>query len=252
MTYPPQQPGPYGQDPYGQQPNPYGQQPGQQPPGQQPGWGQPQPQQPYGQFAQDPYNAPDPYAQPQFPGGEPPKGGKGKIIAIVAIAVLVLAGAGAGVYFLTKSSSPDSSSGSGAGGSTTSSKPAKTTGSSTSSSEEPTSTSKPTRSTKATTTTNAGSGGGGADFKSAASKYVDAVNSKDEPAAIALSCEGDEAGLLYSSAAPHDGKVKLVGEPDMFSDDSGTISTEVTLSGADPIPFPILMEKQAKGWCVTI
>ncbi|GLZ37314.1 hypothetical protein [Actinokineospora sp. NBRC 105648] len=125
MTYPPQQPGPYGQQP--QQPGGYG----NQPPG------------PYGQ-------QPDPYAQqppyqgpggfPGGPGGEPPKRNTGKIVAIVAIAVLVLGGAGVGVYFLTKDKG-----GSNTGSGTTSSAPKSpgrtTTGSSssdeTSSSSEP-------------------------------------------------------------------------------------------------------------------
>lgn len=77
MTYPPQQPGPYGQQPpqgpYGQQPDPFGNQPAYQGFGGYPG------------------------------GGEPPRpNNTGKIVAIVAIAVLVLGGAATGVYFLTK------------------------------------------------------------------------------------------------------------------------------------------------------
>jgi hypothetical protein len=69
MTYPPQQPGGYGQQPggYGQQPDPYGRpQPGGYPasgPQQQPGYGGTQ------QFGQ-----PDPYGRPQQ-GGYPPQTG---------------------------------------------------------------------------------------------------------------------------------------------------------------------------------
>ncbi|GAA2983511.1 hypothetical protein [Actinokineospora diospyrosa] len=123
MTYPPQQPGPYGQQP--QQPGGYGNQPPQ----------------------------PGPYGPPtsQFPqqggyqglggfpggGGQPPKpSNTGKIVAIVIIAVLVLGGAGVGVYFLTK----DGKSGAGGGGATSTSAP-KTTGKK-SGTDEPTTTTK--------------------------------------------------------------------------------------------------------------
>lgn len=123
MTYPPQQPGPFGQQPGGYpqqppQPGGYPQQP-QQPYGQQPSGGfgypqtGPQPQQPYGQpqpgaygqqpqqpgqFGQQPggYN---PYQQPGFPGGQmPPKkksplpwilGGVGLVVVVVIVLVVV-------------------------------------------------------------------------------------------------------------------------------------------------------------------
>ncbi|MGQ0839030.1 hypothetical protein [Actinokineospora sp.] len=83
MTYPPQQPGPYGQDPYGQQ---------------QPGYGQqPDP------FAQQPaYQGFGGYPGPGGPPQPPKRDNTGKIVAIVLIALLVLGGAGVGVYFLTK------------------------------------------------------------------------------------------------------------------------------------------------------
>lgn len=101
MTYPPQQPGPYGpQDPYGQQPygqQPYGQQPqyGQQPPqyggapqwGQQPEWGQ----------------------QPGFPVGPPPKKSKaGLITTLVIVAVLVIGG-GVAAFLLLRDDNGGSS-----------------------------------------------------------------------------------------------------------------------------------------------
>ncbi len=90
MTYPPQQPGPYGQqDPYGQQ-NPYGQQPqyGQQPYGQQP----------YGQQPQ--YGAPQ-WGQPDF-AAPPPKKKTGLIVTLVIVALLVAGGGFAAWYFLIK------------------------------------------------------------------------------------------------------------------------------------------------------
>jgi hypothetical protein len=74
MTYPPQQPGPYGpQDPYGQQP--YGQQP----------YGQPQ------------------WGQPAYPVGPPPKKSRtGLIVALVIVAVLVVGGGGVTAFLLLK------------------------------------------------------------------------------------------------------------------------------------------------------
>lgn len=103
MSYPPQQPGPYGPDPYGQQ-QPYGQQPyGQQP--QQ--YGQ---QQPFGQ--QPPWGG---QPQPGYPVGPPPPKGPrtGLIAALVIVGVLALAGGGVGIYFLTKSDGGSSNSGTG-------------------------------------------------------------------------------------------------------------------------------------------
>jgi hypothetical protein len=89
MTYPPQQPGPYGpQDPYGQQ-NPYGQQPQY---GQQPGYGQ-QPQ----------YGDPQWGQQPGYPAGPPPKKSKtGLIVTLVIVGVLVLGGGGVAAFLLLK------------------------------------------------------------------------------------------------------------------------------------------------------
>ncbi|HEX6361162.1 hypothetical protein [Actinophytocola sp.] len=101
MTYPPQQPGPYGpQDPYGQQP--YGQQPyGQQPYGQQPPGQQPSGQQPYGQQPPQ-YGAPQ-WGQPSYPVGPPPKKSRtGLITTLVIVAVLVVAGGGVAAFLLLK------------------------------------------------------------------------------------------------------------------------------------------------------
>jgi hypothetical protein len=100
MTYPPQQPGPYGpQDPYGQQ-QPYGQQPyGQQPYGQQ--QQQPYGQQPYGQ--QPPYGEPQWGQQPGYPVGPPEKKSKaGLITTLVIVAVLVIGGGGVAAFLLLR------------------------------------------------------------------------------------------------------------------------------------------------------
>ncbi|OLF18089.1 flagellar basal body-associated FliL family protein [Actinophytocola xanthii] len=101
MTYPPQQPGPYGSDPYGQQPQspPYGQ-PQQQPPY----GGQPSP--PYGQPQVPQYGGQTSYQGLGYGGGQPPEPPKkrntGMIVAIVLIALLVLGGGGVALYLLTK------------------------------------------------------------------------------------------------------------------------------------------------------
>lgn len=77
MTYPPQQPGPYGQDPYGQH------QPPQTPP--------------YG--GQSSYQGLGSYGPPPPP---PKKRNTGMIVAIVLIVLLVLGGGGVAIYYLTK------------------------------------------------------------------------------------------------------------------------------------------------------
>lgn len=93
MTYPPQPPGPPGQ-----QPDPYGQQP----------YGQ---QQPYG----DPYGQQGGYGQQSWaavpPGyaGPPKKSKSGLIAALIIVGILVLGGGGVGIYLLAK----DDDSGSG-------------------------------------------------------------------------------------------------------------------------------------------
>ncbi|SDI05943.1 hypothetical protein SAMN05192558_101819 [Actinokineospora alba] len=262
MTYPPQQPGPYGQDPQGQ-PDPYGQQqpygqPGYgQQPGQQPAWGQPQgydQTQQYGQVPQDPYNAPDPYSQQQQqqfggygPGGVPPKSNTGKIVAIVAIALLVLGGAGTGVYFLTKGDDkPSTTAGT---DSTSSAKPKPTT-----TEEEPTESSEETTTTTKKSSGGGGAGGGGADIAAAGQKYADAVNAKDEAAAKALTCDGTDPGIMYTSVTDGgaDAKVTVVGEPTLYGDENGKVDTEVVIGGSSPIKFPIVFEKKSKGWCVSL
>lgn len=88
MTYPPQQPGPYGpQDPYGQQ-QPYG----QQPYGQQPQYGAPQQ-----------YGEPQWGQQPGYPVGPPPKKSRtGLIVTLIIVAVLVVGGGGVAAYLLLK------------------------------------------------------------------------------------------------------------------------------------------------------
>lgn len=104
MTYPPQQPGPYGQqNPWGQQPPPQGPPQGpyppQQPPSQTPPW-----------LAGGPGG---------FPAFEPePKKSRGGLIAVIIVAVLVLGGGGFGLYLLLSKDdgNPSSEEGGGGGG----------------------------------------------------------------------------------------------------------------------------------------
>jgi hypothetical protein len=102
MTYPPQQPGPYGP-----QPDPYGQQP------QQPGWTGGFPQQQPGQYGQQqPYGQPQqPYGQQPgyggYPGGMPPqKSNKGLIIGLAVAGVLLVGGGVTTVLLLTGDDKP--------------------------------------------------------------------------------------------------------------------------------------------------
>ncbi|TCO53529.1 hypothetical protein [Actinocrispum wychmicini] len=108
MTYPPQDPGPYGNNPYGQQPP------------QQPGWGQQPPPPPQQQPTYGGYDQTYGYGgQPQGPQGygyppQPPKK-TGLIVALVAAGVLVVGGGVTAIVLLSGNGSDN-----GAGGTTTS------------------------------------------------------------------------------------------------------------------------------------
>jgi len=156
MTYPPQQPGPYGQDPYGRPP----QQPPQSPPyGQQPPQYGGQPSPPYGQPQQQPPGQPPYGGQTSYqglgsfgPGGAPPeppqKRNTGMIVAIVLIVLLVVGGGGVAFFVLNKDDNKDNAGG---GGTTTES----STGS------EPEETESGSASTGEDEPTDSGGGGGG-------------------------------------------------------------------------------------------
>ncbi|GLZ31600.1 hypothetical protein Lesp02_37880 [Lentzea sp. NBRC 105346] len=150
MTYPPQQPGPYGQQPqpgYGQQP--YGQPPqqpgpyGQQPYGQQPGYGQQQPPQGYG--------------QPPYGYGPPPKKTNTGLVVGVIIGVLVLVGGVIGVVAMNS----DGGSGSSASG----------------------------NSGSTNTNSNSSGGSDDADAKQAAEEYFAASASRNESKVKSLTCK---------------------------------------------------------------
>ncbi|SMC98939.1 hypothetical protein [Lentzea albidocapillata] len=208
MTYPPQQPGPYGQQP--QPGGPYGQQPPQQPGQGQPGYGQPQQpgygqqpppgygQQPgqYGQPQQDPFGqqgppsggfqqqgqygqqpyGQQPYGQPGGFGGPPPKKSNTGLIVGVVVGVLVLLGGGiTAAVMLTANSSSSSSSSSPDSGSTDS----------------------------------GSSGGAEADVKKAVEEYISVVSSKNESKAKSMACKAmlDEAAELEKKLTPEQRKL---------------------------------------------
>lgn len=215
MTYPPQQPGPYGQQPpqgpYGQQPDPYGNQP------------------PYQGFGGYPG------------GGEPPRpNNTGKIVAIIAIAVLVLGGAATGVYFLTKG---DDKGGTSAPG--TSAPQAET------SEGKP----KETKSSKETTTSAKPSAAGGPeevvdayidayenkDFSRVVEQACDAYKKK----------YGTDTSELESQLAKFEVKGEAKGAPEVKgSTATAEIDLELTEAGKAPKPAHIRIKvvKEDGGW----
>ncbi|SDC11042.1 hypothetical protein [Actinokineospora iranica] len=198
MTYPPQQPGPYGQQP---QPGGYGNQPGNPPqPG---GYGPPQPD----GFAQQPaYQGFGGYPG----GGEPPRknNNTGKIVAIVAIAVLVLGGAGVGVYFLTKDSGDKPAA---------SAPPSTTKQPSTSSSDEPETTSRRPSSTRSSD----------AGPEAVAEAYMKAYEDKHFAPVVTNSCSayqkkyGTDTSELEKSLSDYEITATLNGSPQV----SGSTAT---------------------------
>ena len=185
MTYPPQQPGPYGQPGrYPAQPAPYPGSSGQQPP--------------------------DGGYVPWQPWGKPPKNRSGLIAALVIIGVLLVGGGVVTVVLLTKG--VDSSS---------SANPGPTTSSG---GERPASTGRGTTTKKtATSTTTAGTSAGGEEAVTAlAKKYLDAVMSKDADAAKALVCDQRDTGVLFDVLGGERGLV--VRKVDMSGDANALIT----------------------------
>ncbi|SER30874.1 hypothetical protein [Actinokineospora terrae] len=202
MTYPPQQPGPYGQQP--QQPGGYGNQP-------------PQPGQQYPQTSQFPQQG-GYQGLGGFPGGggQPPKpNNTGKIVAIVIIAVLVLGGAGVGVYFLTK----DGKSDAGGGGGTTTSAPKTST--------KKSATDEPTTTTKAAPDTSGP--------QEVVDDYLKAYESKSFSSVTESACDaykdkyGTDTTKLETDLAPFDITATAKGEPTV-SGNSATAVIDLVLS----------------------
>jgi hypothetical protein len=217
MTYPPQQPGPYGQQPpqgpYGQQPDPFGAQP------------------PYQGFG-------------GYPGGGEPPAPKntGKIVAIIAIAVLVLGGAATGVYFLTKGDDKGSTA------APTSSEPkAEPSGS-----EEPTK----SESKKPSPTSGSSSGGANSPEK-IVEAYISAYQEKDFSKVTAEACDaykkkyGTDTSKLEGELSKYEVKGEAKGEPEV----KGSIATaeidlELTPEGGEPKPAHIRIKivKEDGAW----
>lgn len=211
MTYPPNQPGPYGQGPYGHQ------QPGDQ----------------YGQTGQlgQPYGQ-----QPGFSGGEPPKS-KGPMLAVVATAVLVLAVVG----FLLIDGDESSNGGS--------KDPTRRSEEPPPDDEDPMPQQEPT----GETTGGNDAGVSEEEMLETAQSYVDAVNARDEQAAMQYHCD-TTPGALYEA-------IVTVGRPDTMVSiidvhESGDTSGSVNVMIGDPAyqdevpPPPLPLIVQDGSWCV--
>ncbi|MDQ3406231.1 MAG: hypothetical protein M3548_23025 [Actinomycetota bacterium] len=212
MTYPPQQPGPYGQQP--QQPGGYGQQPDP--------WAQPQPQ---------------PTTQYQglggFPGaggGPPPppkKSNVGQIVAIVLIALLLLGGAGVGVYFLNKDGEPSATGG---GETTTTRKNSPTT------SESPSETTETTSERESTSQRPPdGPSTTGSAPREIVDAYVDAYKTKSFSSVTNGACEaykkkyGTDTTELETKLSEFDITATAQGEPEVKGT-TATAKIDLTLS----------------------
>lgn len=213
MTYPPQQPGPYGQPgpngPYGQRPDPYGGPPPRDP------YGPPTPPDPYP--AQSSYQGLGTY--PSGPSEPPPpkRRNTGTIVAIVLVALLVLGGGGAGVYFLTKNKddkSADSASGDGAN--TTTSRTS-TSGPSTSAGDDTATEPAPKGSDSPTGVQQA---------------YIEAYQSKQFAGVVASACDayrkkfGTDTTDLEKQLAPYEIKATADGAPEV---DGATATAKIDL-----------------------
>jgi hypothetical protein len=211
VTYPPQPPGPYGQDPYGQQP------PGGQ----------------AGQFGPGPYGQ-----QPGVPGGEPPKSKTGLIIAVVVVAVLVLGVAG---YLLTDGDDPSDCASEGSTGCTQ--EPA--------AQDEPTPGGEGPVSPEEPTDEPAGGNGAGVseeELREIAQSYVDAVNAQDEQAAMQHTCVASDPGALYESVAGT-GTVVSVGDVQMNGETFANVDL-VFGDSVNGNRMPLPMTVQDGSWCV--
>jgi hypothetical protein len=240
MTYPPQQPGPYGSDPYGQQPPqspPYGQ------PQQPPYGGQPSP--PYGQPQVPPYGGQSAYQGLGYGGsGQPPEPPKkrntGMIVAIVLIALLVLGGGGVALYFVTKDDDKQTAGES-------------NTGPSESESQSP-SEDDPTPSDDATgedePTDDGGDSGGDAsntpeDVRQA---YMDAYESKSFGDVVASACAaykseyGTDTSDLETQLAPFDITATADGEPEV-NGNTATANIDLQLSKGGTTEKPSIFIK---------
>lgn len=266
MTYPPQQPGPYGPGSPGQPPS--GGFPGQQPPGYGPPPGRQTPQGPPpgqygppqgpGQYGPAPgqahygpgphgtaqFGQPDPWGQSGgFDGREPPKKKTGLIIGIVAAVVLLLATLGitgfvAPGFFLSDDVPPATNT---SNGSPTSEVPAPGTGGA-----PPKPSIKP----------NPGTGAPGAPadpaeaaaVKQVAQDAADAFNSRDVDGVRELACDPSDVKDEEMSKVKEDAKMEVIGEPTIAGE---TASIPVRFSEGDRSDeVPLRLRKRDGGWCI--
>lgn len=208
MTYPPQQPGPYGQDPYGQQ------RPAQPPP--------------YG--GQSAYQGLGSYAggQPPPPPQPPPpkKRNTGMIVAIVLIVLLVLGGGGVALVVLTGDDDPNA-----AADDSTTSQP--TTGAEPS--DDAPASDEPTDEDPASTSSNSPE-----DVREA---YMTAYENKDFSEVVDSACAAyknkytTDTTSLEETLAPYDITAKADGEPDVNGNTAtAKINLELTQAGTTERP----------------
>jgi hypothetical protein len=209
MTYPPQQPSPYGQDPYGQQ--------------------QPPMTPPYG--GQSSYQGLGSYGTPPPP--PPKKRNTGMIIAIVLIVLLVVGGGGVAIWTLTKGDDNNSASGD-------SSSTAQTTDQS--DPAEPTET-EPTEDTtteETSTATNTPD-----DVRTA---YMEAYENKSFGSVVASSCAayktkyGTDTSSLEKTLSQYEITATASGEPKV-NGNTATADIKLTLSAGGTTEKPTIFIK---------
>jgi hypothetical protein len=231
MTYPPQQPDPYGSqqppDPYGQRPSPYSGQPPQSDPFRQ----------------QSGYQGLGTY--PTGPSEPPPpkKSNTGTIIAIVLVALLVLGGGGTAVYFLTKKKDDSSTSASNNQPGNTNTSSPKTSGGQ-GGSDDTTSASEPP------------SGRGSDSPDEVQQAYIAAYESKKFGPVVNSACDaykkkfGTDTTDLEKQLAPYDIKATADGTPSVDgSTATAKINLELTKGSETKKPkIQIKIVKESGSW----
>lgn len=193
MSYPPQQPDPYGQ-PHGHQPSPYGGSPPQPEPRHQSSY------QGLGTYPTGPSEPPP-----------PKKSHTGTIIAIALVALLVLGGGGTAVYLITKKKDDNS----------------------TSASNQQTSTSTPGSDDRSTTSVPETPSDRGSDSPAEVQQaYIQAYESKQFGSVVNSACDaykkkfGTDTGDLERQLAPYDIRATPDGAPEV---DGGSATARINL-----------------------
>jgi hypothetical protein len=206
----------------------------------------------------------EPPKQPELPGpsdkttelplsgGPAPRKSRARMItALVVAAVLVLGGAGVGIYLATRDEDPANTSA--ANPTTTSSRspdqtsPSESGGVSVPPGATPTGT--PPDQSGQPEQPSEQPGSVDPAVLETAQRYAKAVSDKDENTAKSLSCDNQQAGILFDESV----KVEVIGKTQMLDANSATVDVKVTIGQADPLEgFPLLLNREPpKGWCVT-